>query len=368
MKTKFAKKIIAQMLCGSMLLAMVLTGCSGDASEAESVSLVGKQVVSVQEAKETVVFSIQGEPVTLDEVYLYYMQYIFNNKISADAMTEEKRSQCDSSVIGQVMLDTAEYLMALKMDDLKLTDEEMEQAKVSADNFYKYFGEDTLANYGIDEESVEKLFEKQAYVTAVNNKAIADLSESNMEEFEKQYKDLNFHSITYALFPSVKYDENGNAVLDKEGKQITLSSEEMKEQLEKAGEFYEKAVAGQQSMEELTKEYGIEHCSGVERNYEGAYSKELNDVVKKLNEGDISEVITTDAGYMIARLDKKNDEEYKEYMISYAAQQRAQELLPKMQESWAEQAGLDYVVVDEAVVDAVDVKALCSEMKMKGYY
>ena len=357
MKKRFGKKIMAQILSVLMLFALTLTGCSSQG-----------QVVTVKEAKETTVFSIQGEPVTLDEVYLYYIQYMFNNKVTADSMTEEKRQECDSAVIGQIMLDTAEYLMALQMDDLTLTDEELEQAKVSAENFFNYFGKETLGKYGIDKETVEKLFEKQAYVTAVNNKAISDLAESNLEEFEKEYKDLKFHSITYALFPSVKYDESGNAVLSDDGKNVPLSQDEMKQQKEKAQELYDKAISGEKTLEELTKEYGIEHCSGVERNYEGAYSKELNEVVKNLKEGDISEVISTDAGYMIARMDKRDDKEYKDYMISYAAKQRAQEMLPKMQESWAQQAGLDYVVVDEAVVDAVDVKAICEEMTTKGYY
>jgi hypothetical protein len=62
-------------------------------------------------------------------------------------------------------------------------------------------------------------------------------------------------------------------------------------------------------MEDLIEEYGISHCSGVEKNYEGAYVDELNEVVKSLEEGEISAVIQTDAGYMVTRMDKKNDQE-----------------------------------------------------------
>lgn len=363
------KRIIALALASVMMLSL-LTGCGDDASTSigNGVSLVGEQVVSVEEAKETVVFTIEDEEITLDEMYLYYIQYLFNNKVNPEAMNDAKKAELDSTVVSQLMVDTVEYLLALQMDELEITDEDLEQSKVSAENFYSFFGEDALGNFGVDKETVEELFRKQVYVAAVTNKAVADLAESNLEQYEEEYKDLNFHSITYALFPSVQYTEDGEEVLNEDGSKKTLSENEMKQQLAKAKEFQKKAASGEKTMEELIEEYGISHCSGVERNYEGAYVKELNDVVKALEEGEVSDIIQTDAGYMVTRMDKKNDQEYKDYMISYAAQQMAQSLLPKMQEKWAQQAGLDNVKVDEKVVADINAKEICSVMKMKGLY
>ncbi len=363
------KRIISLILASVMTLAL-LAGCGNSASTSsgDSVSLVGEEVVSVKEAKETVVFTIEDEEITLDEMYLYYIQYLFNNKVTPEEMNDAKKAELDSTVVSQVMVDTVEYLLALQMKELEVKEEDLEQSKVSAENFYNFFGEDTLANYGVDKDTVEELFRKQVYVTAVTNKAIEDLAESNLEQYKEDYKDMNFHSITYALFPSIEYDKEGNAVTGEDGKNVALSESEMKDQLAKAKELQKKAASGEKTLEELIEEYGISHCSGVERNYEGAYVKELNDVVKSLEEGEVSKVIQTDAGYMVTRMDKKNDQEYKDYMISYAAQQMAQSLLPKMQEKWAQQAGLDNVVVDEKVVADIDAKAVCNEMKMKGLY
>ena len=363
------KKFISLAVASVMSLAL-LAGCGDNASSSigNGVSLVGEQVVSVEEAKKTVVFTIEEEDVTLDEMYLYYIQYLFNNKVTPEAMNEAKKAELDSTVVSQMMVDTVEYLLALQMKDLEITDEELEQSKVSAENFYTFFGEESLENYGIDKATVEELFRKQVYVAAVTNKAVADLAESNLEQYKEEYKDMNFHSITYALFPSLMYTEDGEKVLNEDGTQKTLSESEMKDQLAKAKELQKKASSGEKTMEELIEEYGIGHCSGVERNYEGAYVDELNDVVKSLEEGEISAVIQTESGYMIARMDKKNDQEYKDYMISYAAQQMAQSLLPKMQEKWAQQAGLDNVKVDEKTVGEIDAKGLCGMMKMKGLY
>lgn len=363
------KKIVSLVLASVMTLSL-LTACGDNSSSSISngVSLVGDQVVSVEDAKKTVVFTVEDEDVTLDEMYLYYIQYLFNNKVTPEEMNDAKKTELDSTVVSQMMVDTVEYLLALQMEELEVTDEELEQSKTSAANFYNYFGEDMLSNYGVDKETVEELFRKQVYVTAVTNKAIADLAESNLEQYEEEYKDLNFHSITYALLPSLLYTDDGEKVLNEDGTQKALSENEMKEQLAKAKELQKKAASGEKTLEELIEEYGISHCSGVEKNYEGAYATELNKVVKSLNEGDISDVIETDAGYMVVRMDEKNDQEYKDYMISYAAQQTAQSLLPKMQEKWAEQAGLDQVVVDEEVVGEIDAKGVCSAMKMKGLY
>lgn len=364
-----SKKIISLILASVMSLTL-LVGCGDDASTTigNGVSLVGEEVVSVEEAKETVVFTIEDEEVTLDEMYLYYIQYLFNNKVTPEQMNEAKKAELDSKVVSQMMVDTVEYLLALQMDELEVPDEELEQSKVSAQNFYNFFGEEELKNYGVDKETVEELFRKQVYVTAVTNKAISDLAESNLEQYKEEYKDMNFHSITYALFPSIKYDGEGKAVTGEDGKNVALSEAEMKDQLAKAKELQKKAASGEKTMEELIEEYGISHCSGIERNYEGAYVEELNEVVKSLKEGEVSAVIQTDAGYMIARMDKKNDQEYKDYMISYAAQQMAQSLLPKMQEKWSQQAGLDNVKVDEKTVSEIDAKGLCGMMKMKGLY
>ncbi len=363
------RRILAATL-GAIMMMSLLTGCKDNTSSTidGGVSLVGEQVVSVEEAKETVVFTIEDEEVTLDEMYLYYIQYLFNNKVTPEAMNDAKKVELDSKVVSQMMVDTVEYLLALQMDELEVTEEDLEQAKVSAENFYNFFGEAELKNFGVDKATVEELFRKQAYVTAVTNKAISDLAESNKEQYEEEYKDLNFHSITYALFPSMKYTEDGEKVLNEDGSQKVLSDSELKQQLAKAEELQKKAASGEKTMEELIEEYGISYCSGVEKNYEGAYAAELNDVVKTLKEGEVSKVIKTDAGYMIARMDKKNDQEYKDYMISYAAQQAAQALLPTMQEKWAEQAGLDKVVVDEKVVADIDAKGICGVLKMKGLY
>lgn len=141
----------------------------------------------------------------------------------------------------------------------------------------------------------------------------------------------------------------------------------MEEQLAKATKLMERAKAGEK-MEDLVEEYQIGNYSGVEKNYEGAYAGELNQVVESLSENDISDVVTTDAGYMVVRMDMENDPEYKEYMINSLAIQTADNAFPNMQANWIVAAGVDKVEANQDVLNALDVVELGKAMQKKGYY
>ncbi len=347
MKRLFSKKMVAVVLCMQLLLACVLTGCSGEK-------------VSVEEGKSTVVLSIEDYDVTLSETYLYLIQYCYNNSLDAADVTEIAEAGIIDTTMKQLKLEVVEYLLAVETG-IEPSEEKMAEAKVSAENFYNYFGADFLGTYGIDQACVEDLFVRQAYINTMTDKAVSDLSEEYLAQFEKDYADLKFHTVYYALFPSVEYDAEGNAMKDDAGNAVPLSEDVMKEQLAKAEELRSRALAGE-SMEDLVTEYGIAHCSGIERNYEGAYAGELNTVVAGLATGDISEVVKTDAGYMVVRMDNPDDLEYKDYMIRYLAYQNANQLLPTMQESWMTQSGAGNIMPDQTVLEQVDVAAICKDM------
>lgn len=350
MKRLFGKKIIAAMLCMQLLVAGVLTGCSGE-------------TVSVEEGKSTVVLSIEDYNVTLSETYLYLIQYCYNNSMDAADVTELAESGAIEATMQQLKLEVVEYLLAVETG-VEPDEEKLTEAKMSATNFYNYFGKEFLSIYGIDQACVEDLFVRQAYINAMTEKAVADLADEYLVQFEKDYADLKFHSLYYALFPSVEYDAQGNAVKDDAGNAVPLSEDAMKEQQAKAEDLRNRALAGE-TMEDLVAEYGITHCSGIERNYEGAYAGELNDVVASLAVNDISEVVKTDAGYMVVRMDNPDDLEYKDYMIHYLAYQNANQLLPTMQENWMNQSGAATLTPDQSVIDTIDIASICEELQKR---
>ena len=110
---------------------------------------------------------------------------------------------------------------------------------------------------------------------------------------------------------------------------------------------------------------GPSEVTGCKSDYEGAYAGELNAVVASLATGDISDVVKTDAGYMVVRMDNPDDLEYKDYMIRYLSYQNANQLLPTMQESWMSQSGAGNILPDQTVLDQIDVAAICKDMNRR---
>lgn len=358
----------AGVLCVLLLSMSLMTGC--DASEG---SVSGNQSGGIVSANiwDGEVMKIGEYSVTMQDMYLYLIQYIYNNSTSPAELNEASQATIINQTINQMKLELVEYQLAMQTG-ITLTEEELATVEKTADLFYNTFGEEFLNSYGIDRECVHGLFERQLYISGITNKAVDDLAADYMSQFEQEYADIKFHSVYYALFPSLKYDADGQIVLDASGNAIPLTEAEMEQQLALANEFQERAVEGMAaedaaaSMEALVEEYNIGFCSGIERNYDGAYIAELNEVIDGLETGEISDVVRTDAGYMIVRMDNPDDTEYKEYMIQYLSYQSAGKLLPTMQDTWMTQSGVIPVQPSSEALVSIDLIGLCTVMNEQG--
>ena len=87
-----------------------------------------------------------------------------------------------------------------------------------------------------------------------------------------------------------------------------------------------------------------------------------------MKEGDISEVVETDAGYMVVRMDNPDDTDYKEYALHYAAMQSVQTQIGTLQQSWVKEAGCESLEPDADAIAKIDIKELCKQMKENGIY
>lgn len=358
------------LLCGG-----ILTGCGGDGqgvsgNNAASGNGTGSNIPA--DVQDLVFLQVAEYSADLGDIYLYLIQYIYNNGITPAYLDDATKASIINGAINQMKLELVEYQLALQ-SDITLTEEQMMTVDRTSSVFYSTFGGDFLNSYGISEEDVYDLFLRQLYISAITNKAMQDMAAEYTAQYEEDYADLTFHTVYYALFPAIVYDEyTGEPVRQGEGQVIPLAEEELARQLALAEEFQKRAVEGLSSgdaaetMEALVEEYGIAYCSGVERNYDGAYIRELNDVIADMKEGDISEVITTDAGYMIVRMDNTNDEEYKQFMIEYLAYQAANSLLPTMQDAWMQQSGVISAQPDSTAMAAIDLDTLCKTMNELG--
>lgn len=342
-----------------LLLTFVLAiGCFGCGSKGET--------VSVEDAQSTVVMTIDGYEITLSEYTIFLMQYIGMQGLDPDSLTEEQVASVRSAVASEIKLEIVEYLLAQQMDEIALSDEDEEEIDTNVENYMNQFGEEFLLSYGVDEAAVKQLFTEQAYITKLTDKTKQDLAEENYDDNMEQFKDIKFHTVYYALFPSVEY-KDGEVVTDDDGNQVVLSDEDMKEQKKKAEELQKRAKDGEK-LEDLIEEYGIEASSGEQHGYAGSYSEELNTLIEDLEQDDISDVVETDAGYMVVRMDNPDDTDYKDYALKYAGVEYAKNNITTVQQGWVSAAGCDTIQPDEDVVNKIDVIELCKQMKKNGIY
>jgi hypothetical protein len=181
--------------------------------------------------------------------------------------------------------------------------------------------------------------------------------------FEEQYKDMNCHTVYYALFPSVQY-ENNAVKTDENGAPVVLSEEEIAANKENAEELASRAQKGE-AMEDLVVEYEIVNYSGLEHNFDGMYTPELNELIAGLEDGDISDVVETDAGFMVVRMDKKVDDEYKSFLIEYIASKNAEDMIPKLQENWVNQSGVAQMDINMDTLDKINIADMCDAVASK---
>ncbi len=364
---KFVRKT-SGVLCVLLLSMSLMTGC--DASQGSVSGNQGGGIVSAN-IWDGEVMKIGEYSVTMQDMYLYLIQYIYDNSTSPAELNEASQATIINQTINQMKLELVEYQLAIQTG-ITLTEEELATVERTTDLFCNTFGEEFLNSYGIDRECVYGLFERQLYISGITNKAVDDLAADYISEFEQEYADMKFHSVYYALFPSLKYDADGQIVLDASGNAVSLTETEMEQQLALAEEFQGRAVEGMAAgdadatMEALVEEYNIGFCSGIERNYDGAYIAELNEVIDGLGTGEIPDVVKTDAGYMIVRMDNPDDTEYKEYLIQYLSYQSAGKLLSTMQDTWMTQSGVIPVQPSSEALAALDLIGLCTVMNEQG--
>lgn len=347
-----------------LICSVIMSGCG----QTENPTGTGN---GVSENKSPEVMSVSGCSVTEADYYLYLIQYIYNYNVIPEQLTENNIELLMQTATNDLKIEFLQSQMA-KEAGLILSDEQMETMNLMMTAFYATFGEEFLTGYGIDETAVRNMIERQLYVYLLTDQTTNDLITEYTREYEEEYADYHFHNMFYVVFPNFQVDDEGQTILDDEGNSIPLTEEEMAEQMALAEEFRERAVNGAVSadesatMEILAQEYGVAPFSGVQVNVNGAYTEELNQLVASLSNGDISEVILTDVGYMIVRMDNSDDTELMAQMIADFAKDSAKEYLPYRQQSWLEESGIRSIEPNQELLGSIDIPALCNDMIARG--
>lgn len=355
------KRVVSVVLMVSLLLTCV--ACQGQESSTKDSKSSSDVKVSAEDAKNTEVVKIGDEKITLDYMYLYVIQFIYTYSATEDTISNNMDSY-KSQILSQLRTDEIKYIYA-KNNGIELTDDEKKEMDDVVDRYYKTFKEDFLKKYGISRDTVESLFYKQRYISKLNDETQKKLEEQYQKEAEEELKDKTFFDLKYLLFPTVEY-KDGSPVTDSNGKYTELSADKKKEQKKLAEEAKKRLEAGEK-FDDLAKEYNIEECSEELRSYYGAYAEDLNNLIKDLKAGDVSETYESDLGYMVVQMLNTNDEDYKKYYIETAGGQKASAQMTVEENKW-----LASVEVDEEkdmigdVWANLDISKIAAAMEKEG--
>jgi foldase protein PrsA len=354
---KFGKKITVAALGGAMTLGL-LGGCS---KTDENGFDVNKTVISSDEAAAKEVFDVDGDITYMDEVYMYTLQCMYMYGATEDAYTSDSEYYKDL-ILDQMAQMKGEYVEAIA-EGIQLDEEDEANIESYVDNYYNTFSEEVLERYGISRDTVTKIFTQQVYGSTLEQTLSNQKNEEYTDIYTDMYGDTRFFTFYYLLFPYYELDDDGEPV-EGDGDGVLLSDEEIAVRKENALEAIDRIKAGEDP-EEVAASYNVQNVSQEQSGYDGAFSDTLNEVLAGLEQGEVSDIIESNTGYIVVYMSSTEEDELRDNFISAMASSDASEALENSQADWKAAYTIDEDnYVDYAWYD-VDFEDVC---KCLDYY
>lgn len=336
---KFAKRIAA---AGLMLMMTVgcLAGCSQKASE----------------QSQTKLFTYDGTDVYLDEAWVYakiaqttyenaYSSMFGDDMWSMQVSTDEDGNPVDfedmvkNNVIAQikqviVLVNKAEEL------NVSLTSDEKKEAKEAAELFCsKSEGKAVLKETGASEDTILKIYEDNALASKVQEEAVKDVDKNVSDDEARQ---TTVYKLVFTL-----------TTTDSDGNTVDMTDDEKAEQMTKATDALAQIQNGTE-IENLAETLGL--SDSAEETYgkgEAKGGEAFEAVMADLEDGAVApEVLTTDEGYVVAKLVAYTDEEATAEEKENIIADREYELYQEVYAEWTEELEAAWVQAEEVNAEA----------------
>jgi foldase protein PrsA len=303
------KKLAAFCLAGAIAASM-LTGCSINKNATAATFSDGTTV-----SMGVVNFAMRYRQAAMDE---FYRMYLGDDVWSTYADTTK------SSV-----LDDIHELYTLKnhMADygVSLTDEETQAIADAAKAFLDANDAAMLKEIGADQDTVVEyltLYTIQSKMKAAI-KAEADTTVTDEEANMRAYTMLCFST-------AGSYDSDYNYV--------ELTDDEVAE-VEAEAEAAYAALSSPADIEAVAEAYGLTATNGTYDADDTTLADEVKTALDGLSEGEMSDLVTTDSGYYILRLDAETDEEATETNRESIIEEKQNDYYDEILSGWQENDG-----------------------------
>lgn len=339
-----AGRTIAAVLAG-VLAAGMLTGCGGGKSDEK---LDGTKTVATVDGTEipmgVVSIAARQQQAQMDAMYASFTGSGVNiwDTVADEESGETYGEQAVKDTLKQVEL---MYIMKDKAADYKVevTEEDEKAIAEAAKAFIEANSEETIAELAVTEEQVKTYLELQTYRQRMYD-AIMDEAEVEVTDEE-----ANQSSFTYVSI-STSGEELTEDDIKKKKEQAQEILDKMKE--DPTGDMSEVAKAVDESYSALTGTFTT--AESKEEDEDSAYyPNEVLEVLRELKEGEMApEVIETDTGYYVVRLDKKLDEEATESKRESLESEKRTEYYTETTEKWLEDAEIK---ADDKVLETLKI-------------
>lgn len=286
----------------AMLLGM-LAGCSNKED---------KTVYTKEEASSTQAMVIGDYDIYMDELMVYAIQDIAAYQVTPEMVDQDEKTQKDQT-LALVRETKILYDVAIN-NNVELTESDLAARDQTINNFKTSVPAEVFEKYGISDEVIERVFTERTYVEKFENDIKNSMGRDISNDLNEAYKDYNFQSLYYMVFPTVEVDEADEPKTDEDGNYIELDSEGKKAVKEQAEAALEE-IRGGKAPEEVAEAYGIAPYCSETSGYVGAYGDDMNEVLDKLEPGECTDVTDSAQGYVIVCVRTTYDEEIRERYV-----------------------------------------------------
>lgn len=321
-----AGRTAAAVLAG-VLAAGMLTGCGEK-------KLDGTKTVATVNGTEipmgVVSIAARQQQAQMDAMYASFTGSGVNiwDTVADEKTGETYGEQAAKDTLKQVEL---MYIMKDKAADYKVevTEEDEKAIAEAAKAFIEANSEETIAELSVTEEQVKTYLELQTYKQRMYD---AIMDEAKVEVTDEE---ANQSSFTY-----VSISTSGEDLTEDDKKKKKEQAQEILDKMKEdpTGDMNEAAKAADESYSALTGTFTTAE-SKEEDGDSAYYPKEVLEVLRGLKEGEMApEVIETDTGYYVVRLDKKLDEEATESKRESLESEKKTEYYTETTDKWLEDA------------------------------
>lgn len=321
-----AGRTAAAVLAG-VLAAGMLTGCGEK-------KLDGTKTVATVNGTEipmgVVSIAARQQQAQMDAMYASFTGSGVNiwDTVADEKTGETYGEQAAKDTLKQVEL---MYIMKDKAADYKVevTEEDEKAIAEAAKAFIEANSEETIAELSVTEEQVKTYLELQTYKQRMYD---AIMDEAKVEVTDEE---ANQSSFTY-----VSISTSGEDLTEDDKKKKKEQAQEILDKMKEdpTGDMSEAAKAADESYSALTGTFTTAE-SKEEDGDSAYYPKEVLEVLRGLKEGEMApEVIETDTGYYVVRLDKKLDEEATESKRESLESEKKTEYYTETTDKWFEDA------------------------------